>query len=718
MRARRFSVILIAMIMVIASVYSGAVFAAPETDDSSKSGSDSSSQSTGTYNNYSTYRTYNTYSTYSTYSTYTTGYSLSGSLSVVFTGDIHSHIKSENGKGGIGRLASYIKEQQSKDADTFIVDAGNFSMGTPFQAVFMNEALELRSLGLTGCDVTTLGANEFAYGMGALADMLDAARKKAGDDEKLPEIVCSNIDWEKTLKGPDAKGAAKLKKAMEKYDTKTFKSVTKGQKKIVAFGITAGSAAKALEEKGIYFKDPVQAAKDTVKRLKKKIKDIDMIVCLGQLGAGSEEKTGTGESEKIAAADKDIDIIVIGNSGKTLRKKAGENGVRMVSAGNDGSYAGVITYKEKTWGKEDYKHESWEVRKLDSDVAEDAAAKEAADSYEEILNSEYFEKHGYEEGEELVENDIAFSDIEKFRDSKDKDPFGDLLADSYIYGAKKAGVKNADVAIASSKAVDAGLGKGKITVTDVFDMSSGRLGPDGTVGSALVRVYMTGKDLKNIAEARVSVIPDMKDVSFYMKGIKYSYNTHRMPRNKVFKVTDDKGKKLSDDRIYTVITDREFLDIVADISKGGKGMTPIQVRDKKGEPADEKNWDQMTIKKNGAELKTWQAVADKLDSFDGKIPGTYSKARSEATESTSFSPKELFGSLNRAGLIALCIALVIVLAVVLIIILLVSRHRKSYASRMRRETHMFRDKRHGRGSRRGRHKNQKNIFSKKKNRFF
>ena len=247
-------------------------------------------------------------------------------------------------------------------------------------------------------------------------------------------------------------------------------------------------------------------------------------------------------------------------------------------------------------------------------------------------------------------------------------------------------------------------------MNDAFDMSSSRIGPDGTAGSSLAKVYFTGKELKNIAEAMVSVIPDMKGVSFYTAGIKYSYNTHRVKYNRVFDITDEKGRKLKDDKLYAVITDFEFLDTVSGISDGGKGMIPIEVRNKDGNPVAEKDLKDMTAEKDGEELKIWQAMADKLDSFDGKIPAEYKKARNNAVKSTSFSPKELFGSLNRAGRIALCIALVIILAIVLIIILIVSRRRRSYAAMVRRENRMF-SRKQKRVRRAMRKKNQKKIFS-------
>ena len=42
-------------------------------------------------------------------------------------------------------------------------------------------------------------------------------------------------------------------------------------------GLMGKKAASELESKGIYFKDPAKAAKDTIKRMKKKVMMISLI---------------------------------------------------------------------------------------------------------------------------------------------------------------------------------------------------------------------------------------------------------------------------------------------------------------------------------------------------------------------------------------------------------------------------------------------------------
>ena len=113
-------------------------------------------------------------------------YAASGAkeLSVMFTHDTHSHLESfrtvvddtEQEVGGFARIRTLIEEQKEKDAETLVVDAGDFSMGTLIQTVYTTEAAELRMLGYLGCDVTTFGNHEFDYRSDGLAYMLKTAK--------------------------------------------------------------------------------------------------------------------------------------------------------------------------------------------------------------------------------------------------------------------------------------------------------------------------------------------------------------------------------------------------------------------------------------------------------------------------------------------------------------------------------------------------------------
>ncbi|HHX11803.1 MAG TPA: bifunctional metallophosphatase/5'-nucleotidase, partial [Clostridiales bacterium] len=158
-------------------------------------------------------------------------------ITVVFTHDLHSYIDTKeyvsNGKaiqvGGFAKIKTIIDDIKSDNENTVIVDGGDFSMGTLYQTVFTEKAIELRMLGLLGYDVVALGNHEFDYGSGGLARMLDSAME-SGDP--LPHIAISNIDWNSSL----SDNAQMLKKSMTNYGVKDYFIIQKNDVKVAIFG--------------------------------------------------------------------------------------------------------------------------------------------------------------------------------------------------------------------------------------------------------------------------------------------------------------------------------------------------------------------------------------------------------------------------------------------------------------------------------------------------
>ena len=58
-------------------------------------------------------------------------------VDVMFMHDVHSFLDR------IAQAATLINEQKAKNPDTLILDAGDFSQGTLYQAVFSTEAAEI-----------------------------------------------------------------------------------------------------------------------------------------------------------------------------------------------------------------------------------------------------------------------------------------------------------------------------------------------------------------------------------------------------------------------------------------------------------------------------------------------------------------------------------------------------------------------------------------------
>ena len=133
-------------------------------------------------------------------------------VSVVFTHDMHSHLDE------FGRLKTAMDAVKERYPQTLALDAGDFSMGTPYQVIYSEYAPELKMMDYLGFDATTFGNHEFDYRAAGLADMLNAA----GDLDI--RMVTANIDWDQTLADEELReDAGRLKRPAMHTEQQTIR---------------------------------------------------------------------------------------------------------------------------------------------------------------------------------------------------------------------------------------------------------------------------------------------------------------------------------------------------------------------------------------------------------------------------------------------------------------------------------------------------------------
>ena len=59
-------------------------------------------------------------------------------INFVISHDMHSHLET------FPKVATVIRNEKKANEETFVLDGGDFSMGTPYQTVYRSEASELR----------------------------------------------------------------------------------------------------------------------------------------------------------------------------------------------------------------------------------------------------------------------------------------------------------------------------------------------------------------------------------------------------------------------------------------------------------------------------------------------------------------------------------------------------------------------------------------------
>ncbi len=541
-------------------------------------------------------------------------------LDVLFTHDTHSHLNSYstivNGKqkevGGFARIKTLIDEKKKENPDTLILDGGDFSMGTLIQTVYTTEATELRMLGYLGCDVTTFGNHEFDYRSGGLADMLKTAKNSG---ETVPKLVVCNVDWDAMEKEGLSKGQKQIESAFETYGVKDYVVIQKGGVKIAVLGVFGKDALECAPTCELEFKDPVESAKNTIEEIKKK-EDVDMIACVSHSGTWEDEKVS--EDETLAKEVPDIDLIISGHTHTQLDQPIRHGNTYIVSCGEYGRNLGSISMtqkKDKRWKMNTYK-----LIPVTKNVKSDQAAQKQIDKFMDTVDTNYLVNFGYTKDQVLAENDIKFNSLGEMETKHEELNLGDIISDAYVYAVENSegyDGRPVDVAVVPSGTVRDTYTKGDITVEKVYNSFSLGIGKDGLAGYPLITAYLTGKELKLVAEVDASVSDYMTTARLYCSGMNFTYNPHRMILNKVtdcYLTKDGKREEIQDDKLYKVVTDLYTGQMLGSVTDVSYGLLKIEPKDKNGKLI--KNLEDEAITDGKTELKAWVAIARYMQSFE------------------------------------------------------------------------------------------------------
>jgi len=246
----------------------------------------------------------------------------SSPIVILHTNDTHSRLESYldpdfGDVGGVVRRYTFIQETRSQYPNTIVVDAGDFSQGTPYYNLFKGVP-EVELMNTMGYDVVALGNHEFDNGSKHLVKRLKLADFK---------IVCANYKFKN-------KQLAKL--------VKPYTVIIAGNKKIGFFGLLCDM--KRLIMPNYYqettFFDPIATAQKMVEILKNTAQ-CDMIICLSHLGFEAEF-AGDISDKDLAERVSGIDFIIGGHTHKFLEEPVIVNDTKILQARKNGGFMGRI----------------------------------------------------------------------------------------------------------------------------------------------------------------------------------------------------------------------------------------------------------------------------------------------------------------------------------------------------------------------------------------
>lgn len=242
-------------------------------------------------------------------------------LTILHTNDTHSQVEPKaDGKGGYARRMGLIAQERKADPDLLLVDAGDFSQGTPYFNLYRGR-VEIDAMNYIGYDAATLGNHEFDNGLDSLAMVLKLAQ--------FP-VVCANYDFT----GTPVEGLVK-----------PYTIVQKGKHKVGIFGL--GCKPKGIiSDKNFepaQYLEPyavAQAMADTLRA-----KECDVVVCLSHMGTLGKHKGDVCDSVMVTCT-RGIDVVVGGHTHKVYQNFRVANldgdSIPVCQAGKSGVYLGKI----------------------------------------------------------------------------------------------------------------------------------------------------------------------------------------------------------------------------------------------------------------------------------------------------------------------------------------------------------------------------------------
>ncbi len=608
------------------------------------------------------------------------------SITILFTHDLHDHFYPFDvleddqivSRAGYARLSTAIKQERAIDPDLLLVDAGDFSMGTLFQTIFASSSPGLRIMGKLGYDVSTLGNHEFDFRAEGLADSLNAAKD---NDEPLPQLVASNVLFPLNDTDELTPSLEKLKNAMDHYGLKDYTVINRKGKKIGIFGLMGKDADSNAPMAEILFEDAVIKSKEIVNTLKTEEK-VDLIICLSH--SGTSEESSDSEDEILAKEVPEIDLIVSGHTHTSLEEPIVVGDTLVASCGRYGENLGKLKMTPKANKRWDL--ETYELKRIDNQLAEDPEIAQAIDSFKAIIQDDYLNYFKMTFDGVLAHSPFNFTQATLVGVDHQEEPLGSLICDSYIDAVKKA--EGADyqaiaVSVVPSGVIRDSFVKGDITTSQVFNVSSLGIGPDKVSGYPLITVYLTGKELITMAEVDASITPLMQEAQLYMSGLNYSFNPNRLIFDKVTKAylshPDGTQVDINDDQLYRVVVglySAQMLSVVGDQSFGLLSIVPKM---KDGTPITD--FEAQIIYDGDHELKEWVALAGYLESFPKEnnipqVPNYYNELQGRKIIDNDESLTAKLKNPNKIWLSVYGIVLLLIATISAVIVFFVKRKKR------------------------------------------
>ncbi len=577
--------------------------------------------------------------------------------------------------GGVARLASLLERRRAAAGEqpVLLLDGGDFSMGTLFHTVTRETGGELRLMTELGYDAATLGNHEFDFRPAGLAAMISAAYKAKGD--ALMPLLSSNLGFD-----PERPEDDSLQAHYDAGRIAPYKLIDKGGIRFGLFGLLGNNAvAVSPMIKPARFADPIVTAQATVAKLREE--GAEVVILLSHMGVVQQDDgSWRGEEVELVEQVPGIDIVVGGHSHTALAQPVLVNGrTPVMQAGSEIQHLGELQMRLDADGKPQVL--GYQLHPINDQIAGDAAVTAQVEDFKQVVSAQMLAPKGYAFDQPLAKVDKTLTR------AYDDPILGNLVTDALRQAT------GSDVSFTGNGTIRDNLIKGRQgvqAVSDLFRIAPLGIGEmDDAPGYPLIKVYVTGQELKNLLEVLLLAYQLRESKSYYprVSGLRFAYNPWRVPFDRVSQIElgdPIKGHTpldLADTRLYSIGATSyvgSFTWLVSDLTKG---LLSVQPKDAQGQPLTQLKAaiiDADPQQPGVQEYKEWQGLLDHIRSLpdqDGDgladIPTQGAAAEQRMRREASLHPAELY---RYAGPLQWGVSLVLLAGVLLIVWLLRRRH--------------------------------------------
>lgn len=504
-------------------------------------------------------------------------------LTILHTNDFHSHLQGfapesaytpdttdgDVTTGGLSRIAGIIKSARSENpGSTLVVDGGDCLMGTFFHALEPSTGFQLPLMRKAGYDIVALGNHDFDYGPDAYASIVRASVSRG----EIPALLLGNASTDPADPADDRFTEVVSEGLIKQYIVKEANGI-----RIGVFSLLGKDAdASAPYAPPVTFRKIIPAAKKIVRTLKEE--GCSMIICLSHSGLERDDDgEWTGEDVKLARKVRGIDLIISGHTHTLLEKPVVVNGIPIIQTGSAGRYVGKAEMEIKNGSFEliDYS-----LIPVDDRIKADMSIQAEIEAQQLMINSEILTPLGLEYSQPVINlsfplycdeyGDVAASNL------------GALVADAIYHHMNTTG-PGTDIAMVAAGVIRDPLMPGTQSVADVFRSMSLGSGNDDIPGYPLSRLWVTGRELKNIIEILLMSAKSTPSHFCFYSHLRIEYDPEGGLFKKVKKIefTDKEGNATVVDvskdssRLYSIVANSYMLDFVGIIRKKSFGLINV-----------------------------------------------------------------------------------------------------------------------------------------------